>query len=144
MTLCIAAPPLPRRTWTFNTDRLVAANNCTKASAGAKYDQFFGLDPSNATQMDTQALYQVAAGTDLKHGWVVADGGATLLPFVCRVPSTIFPCYPPPGSPPPPPSPPSPPSPPMTTKCERCKPLGVHGMARADAGDAHCCRCCSK
>ena len=123
----LAAPTahIHRRTWTFNTDKAGAGNNCTKASAAVKYDQFFGLDPSNATQMNDQTLYQVAAGTDFKYGWVVSDC-TTTLPFICQVPSTIFPCYPPPSSPPPPPSPPSPPSPPLATKCELCQLLGMH------------------
>jgi hypothetical protein len=149
-------PPEPllrrRRTSTFNADKAGAANNCTKASAAVKYDQFFGLDPSNATQMADAALYQVAAGTDLKYGWLVTDCTATL-PFICQVPSTIFPCYPPPSSPPPPPQPPSPPSPPMSTKCEQARtapsssPLPCHLVSAAQPLPARCtadegCACC--
>jgi hypothetical protein len=100
--------------------------------------------------MDNQALYQVAAGTDLKYGWVVSDCTATL-PFICQVPSSIFPCYPPPGSPPPPPRPPSPPSPPMSSKCEqtartpllprRVAPAAPPLPAQRTAEGRMCCLC---
>jgi hypothetical protein len=110
------ANPYAHWTSTFNTDKNGTANNCTKASDAAKYDQFYGLDPTNVTQQNDAALYLTTAGTDLKYGWVVTSC-TTTMGFICQVPSTIFPCYPPPASPPPPPSPPSPPSPPMGTKC---------------------------
>jgi hypothetical protein len=110
--------PYAHWTWTFNTDKNGTANNCTKASGTVKYDQFYGLDPTNTTQQNDQALYLTNAGTDLKYGWVVTSC-TTSLAYICQVPSTIFPCHPPPASPPPPPQPPSPPSPPMGTTCER-------------------------
>ncbi len=110
--------PYAHWTWTFNTDKNGTANNCTKASGAVKYDQFYGLDPTNVTQQNDQALYLTTAGSDLKYGWVVSSC-TTTMGFICQVPSTIFPCLPPPASPPPPPLPPSPPSPPMATRCEQ-------------------------
>jgi hypothetical protein len=127
--------PYAHWTWTFNTDKNGTANNCTKALAAQKYDQWSGLDPTNVTQQDDQALYQNTTGTDLKYGWVVTSCASTMA-YICQVPSSIFPCMPPPASPPPPPQPPSPPSPPMTTRCEHlCSAaLGCAGLGWAGLG----------
>jgi hypothetical protein len=38
--------------------------------------------------------------------------------YVCKIPTTAFPCIPPPSPQPPPPAPPSPPSPPAADTCE--------------------------
>jgi hypothetical protein len=50
----------------FNTNKAGAANNCTMAAGDAKYDQFYGLNATNTTQQNDQALYLNATGTDLK------------------------------------------------------------------------------
>jgi hypothetical protein len=60
-------PGLPgHRSWKFNTAKAGNASNCTLASSLTTYDQFFGLNATNTTQQNDQALYLNATGTDLK------------------------------------------------------------------------------
>jgi hypothetical protein len=90
--------------------------NCVSAWGDLAYEDFYG-DASSATQLSSVIHYQISSGAALKHGWTPATCNS-VLPYICQLPTALFPCYPPPSPPTPPPQPPSPPSPPAPPSCE--------------------------
>jgi hypothetical protein len=92
-----------------------STNNCAYASNQYQYD-FFNGDNQNASQTNTSSFFQTSSA-DLKNGWTATACSAQYA-YVCMMPSSVFPCGPPPRPPPPPPSPPVPPSPPLPASCE--------------------------
>jgi hypothetical protein len=90
--------------------------NCVTAWGDLAYETFYG-DTNDTLQLGSIIFYQTAAGSVLKHGWTPSTCNTTL-PFICQLPTALFPCYPPPSPPAPPPQPPSPPSPPAPPTCE--------------------------
>ncbi len=88
----------------------------SQARKDVRYD-LYGGDTTPVQQSDMRQ-YDVVSG-DTTYGWQPADC-AVAAQYICQLPPSVFPCYPPPLPPAPPPSPPSPPSPPMAAICECC------------------------
>jgi hypothetical protein len=106
--------------WQHPTAAATAGKDCAYASNAFQYDFFTG-DNQNATQARTQSFFQTTGTRDLKNGWTATScsgGDFDGLPAVCIIPTSYYPCSPPPSPPPPPPRPPSPPSPPQPASCE--------------------------
>jgi hypothetical protein len=91
-----------------------STNSCVYASNQYQYD-FFNGDNQNVSQTNTSSFFQTISA-DLKNGWTATACSAQYT-YVCMMPSSVFPCGPPPSPPPPPPSPPVPPSPPLPASC---------------------------
>ena len=87
--------------------------DCVIAQQAFKYERFLG-NSSDARQLADSRYYNTdPRNQELAYGWNAYPCGAKLH-FVCEVPASVFPCFPPPkpplapGAPPPPPSPPQP------------------------------------
>jgi hypothetical protein len=78
------------------------------------YDLYRG-STSPVDQADQ--LQYATSSADSTYGWQPAEC-VGLAPYICQLPPSVFPCFPPPFPPAPPPQPPSPPSPPLATTCE--------------------------
>lgn len=88
--------------------------NCAAASYTHRYTYFFG---NPRIDMQNVAFYDQTSTDNGPYGWVVRACTVSL-PFICKIPTTAFPCNPPPSPAPPPPEPPSPPSPPRRASCK--------------------------
>lgn len=88
-----------------------------QARKDVAYDLYLG-DATPAHQDDKQKYTLAAASADATYGWQPQDC-TVVSQYICEMPPSVFPCYPPPSPPTPPPLPPSPPSPPLAAVCER-------------------------
>ncbi len=87
--------------------------DCVIAQQAFRYERYIG-NSSDARQLADSRFYNTdPRNKELAYGWNAYPCGARLH-FVCEVPTSVFPCFPPPkppltpGAPPPPPSPPRP------------------------------------
>ena len=94
---------------------------CRQARADVAYELYLGDDTTAQQTLKTNYL---TASADAVYGWQNQACTSTLQ-YICEMPPSVFPCYPPPNPPAPPPLPPSPPSPPIAAICE-C----LHAAAR--------------
>jgi hypothetical protein len=124
-----------RRTWQTYFRRLPANDpraitpythiRCAHAMASDAYRHFLG-NASDWRQYSDSYWFENTAGDDTRvYAWAIPlspDSCATLKPWICEIPVSVYPCFPPPMPPPSPPSPPSPPAPPAPPSC-KCEPL---------------------
>ncbi len=107
------APSYAHWSWFHVIANGTANYDCVIAQQAFRYEQFNG-NGSDLRQLADSRFYNTdARNTERAFGWN-AYPCAAKLHFVCEVPASAFPCFPPPppplapGAPPPPPSPPRP------------------------------------
>ena len=100
--------------WNYNTKLAQGGYRCVVARGSQKYDFFIG----ESSQISLRQYYSTT--TDDKYGWDLELCSGTVYAYICEVPATWYPCYPPPSPSPPPPSPPDAPLPPAPPASEWC------------------------
>jgi hypothetical protein len=108
---------------------------CVQAFAADAYRRFMG-NASDWREYSNQTYFESAAGDDTRvYAWALPPQATetclTTKPFICEIPLSVYPCFPPPLPPPSPPSPPSPPAPPAPPSCECCRQASVWSCSPA-------------
>ena len=97
-----------------------SAQCCVYADSNYRYDYWIGnytvYSSTYTTSAGNYGNYGSSSSSDSVFGWAEIACSSNYY-FLCEVPASGFPCYPPPSPPPPPPSPPKPPNPPQPPSC---------------------------